>query len=135
MNENMNMNNRIINLDAATQSALSLSPLMEGRNKVSMEEIMVRFPGGVTLHDFDYVTTVDKKTHEDKTYPVFIIREDDTVCFFGGFVLFKMCRAWVEACGGDVDLARESLKASDIKVKFERGVTSNGNNITKVTRV
>ena len=113
----------------------NLSELMNGRNKVSIDELMQAFPNGFTLTDFDIVdyTTKDKDGNEKRrTYPVFIIKEDPNICFFGGVVLMNMVDSWLEDYDS-IDSCREDFRASGgVEIELYTGRTKGGNNITKV---
>lgn len=114
------------------RQATSLSSVMEGRSKISMEDIMKAYPNGVTVTEFDFVTTADKRGAEH-TYPVLAIAEDSNICFFGGAVLNKICVSWAESFDGDIQVASDALKAEGgVKMRFEKGSTKSGNSITKV---
>lgn len=110
----------------------SLSRIMEGRTKVTQEQIMQKFPDGVTVTEFEFLTVNDPKKGVS-TFPVLTIAEAPAVCFFGGAILSKICAAWASACDGDAEQASEELKASGgCKMKFVNSRTKSGNNITLV---
>ena len=110
----------------------SLSRIMEGRTKVTQESIMQKFPDGVTVTEFDFLTVNDPKKGVT-TFPVLTIAEEPTLCFFGGAILSKICAAWASACDGDAEQASEELKAAGgCKMKFVNSRTKSGNNITLV---
>lgn len=109
------------------QRETSLSRLMEGREKIKTEDIIKKYPNGVTLTEFDLVTI------DDNTFPVFAFAENDKECFFGGHVLTKIATGWVKACDGDVETASDNLKScGGIRVQFELSRTNKNNNITLV---
>lgn len=109
------------------QRETSLSRLMEGREKIKTEDIIKKYPNGVTLTEFDLVTI------DDSTFPVFTFAENDKECFFGGHVLTKIAIGWVKACDGDVETASDNLKScGGIRVQFELSRTNKNNNITLV---
>lgn len=110
----------------------SLSPVLQGRTKVSVSEIMSKYPDGVTIVGFDLIRTRDKQGEESE-YPVLAIEEDSSVCFFGGFVLHRIVKEWVALYSGDVAEASKSLtEAGGVKIKMHERKTKSGNNITTV---
>ena len=122
-----------MNFREMAKKETTLSRVMENRDKVSMDEIMNNYPGGVTITEFDFIHSTDKKGNPT-TYPVCAIKENENICFFGGSVLSKICMAWVDGYNGDVDLTSDELKKSGgVKMKFEKTTTKNGNNLTGVT--
>lgn len=109
------------------------SPVMEGREKTTTQEIIEKHPDGVTLVEFDIVSLYDERSKQDKPVPVFAIKEDDTVAFFGGVVLCKMAQAWAAAYAGDVAAASAELKATGgVKVKLTNAKTKNHQDVVSV---
>ena len=56
-------------------SATSISKIMEGRVKISNDELMTKYPDGVTILGFDWMKGDDGK------YPVCIFEENGNECF------------------------------------------------------
>lgn len=110
-----------------------LSPVMEGREKISMKEIKKDYDGVVTIVEFDFITTNDPKKGES-TFPVFAIAEDEGLCFFGGELLNRIARNWASLYDGDIEAASNALKESGgVKVKLESKTTKGGRDFTAVT--
>lgn len=108
------------------------SPVMEGREKTTTQEVIDKYPNGVTLTEFDIVILPDK-SGEEKPVPVFAIKEDPGVAFFGGVVLSKMAQAWATAYEGDIATASAELKASGgVKVKLTNSKTKSHNDVVSV---
>lgn len=109
------------------QETTSLSPLMQGRDKFSMEELIKEYPNGVTVMEFDKVES------GDESYPVFTFAEKPNVFTCGGRILANICDAWVKEYNGDIETASNDLKnAGGVRMRFYAGRTKNGNNLTKV---
>ena len=51
----------------------SLSPVLQGRTKVSVSEIMSKYPDGVTIVEFDLIRTRDKQGEESE----YVMVEDE----------------------------------------------------------
>lgn len=119
------------NFKETARNTTLLSPLMVGREKISTDDIIKKYPDGFTVLEFDIVP--DGK---GKTYPVFTIAEDDELYYCGGIVLNKIAEEWIDGFNGDVESASNELKASGgVKFKLEGTKTKAGNNLTNVTIV
>lgn len=109
-----------------------LSEVMEDRTKLSVDEIIEKYPNGVTIIEFDIVTIEDPKKGSS-TFPVFAIKEDPETCFFGGAILSKIASEWANAYGGDIETASAELtKCGGVKIKMYAKKTKAGNNLTAV---
>lgn len=104
----------------------TLSPLMEGREKIDTDKVIELYPEGFTVINFDIITTgLD-------TYPILIIKEDNSKFIFGGAIMKNICAGWVEQFDGDIESASKALEsAGGVRMKFEKARTKNGNNLTK----
>ena len=111
--------------DKAKASTL-LSDLMQGRTKLGTEEVIAKFPNGFTIEDFDIVN--DSKSE----YPVFTIKEDKTVCFFGGAILHNMVNSWTEGYENLEDCRNDFREEGGVRIRLYMGKTKTGNNLTKV---
>lgn len=117
----------------AAKKQTQLSPVMEGREKISIREIKEQYKGVVTITEFDFITTNDPKKGES-TFPVFAIEEDPSLCFFGGELLNRIARDWAALYEGDIEAASSALKDSGgVKVKLESKTTKGGHDFTSVT--
>lgn len=107
-----------------------LSSLQNDREKITTEELVQKFPEGITVNAFDFATV------QDKTFAVVTFSEDDSLYYNGGTVLTKMCLAWAAGFDGDPETASVALaKAGGVKLKFAESKTKNGNNVTTITVV
>ena len=118
------MSNRFTKI---AEKATSLSPLMNGREKIDIDEIISYYPYGITITEFDIITTgVD-------TFPVFLFEEDNTKFGFGGIVLHQIIDSWVQEFEGDIEATSKALKADGgVKMKFKKSRTKTGNNVTLI---
>lgn len=115
------------NFREAAKAETTMSELMQGREKVTTDYIIRNYPTGVTIVEFDMITT------EGKTFPVLAFREDDKKFFMGGTVITNICLSWVKAFEGDIKGASEALKASGgVTMILSAGRTKKGNNVTNV---
>lgn len=115
-----------INFRKVAIEATTLSTLMLGREKIKMEELVRKYPGGVTIVAVDKIP--DSKTGE--MYSLFLFKEDTSVFATGGVVLNKIVDEWLKAYEGDVDMLNHDLHESGgVSVKFRYDRTSNGNNM------
>ena len=106
---------------------ITLSELMTGRTQLKTEDIIAKYPNGVTVNRFDIVVL------DGKAFPIATIAEDDSVYFNGGTIMSKICEEWANSYGGEIESASNDLeKAGGVKMIFEQAKTKKGNNITRV---
>lgn len=123
------MGNMFTNL---ARKATTLSPIIEGKTKISVAEIIDKYPDGITLTNFDIISGTDQNG-ESTTYPVFTFSEDDTRFGFGGSVLKNIINAWLAAFDGDVEGCSKALASNGgVKMKFAQGRTKAGRSITTI---
>ena len=100
----------------------TLSPIMDGRTRLSMDDVISSYPNGVTVDGFDIIH-----------YSVVTFAEDSDKFFFGGKVLTNIVNGWIAVFEGDIEKASSALKDSGgVKMQFAHGRTKNGNNLTTV---
>jgi len=113
------------------QEMTSKSPLLNGKTKYSTDEMIKAYPDGFTIIAFDLIEGNNAKG-EEVSYPIFNIAENETVVYFGGTVLKKICQGWLDMFDGDIEEANNELKKDGVKVKLSVGRTKKGNNIVNV---
>lgn len=112
--------------------ATVLSPIMTDREKVSTEDIIKNYPDGITVIEFDLVTTPDKDGN-NQTYPVIGFKEDETKFLYGGKALMDIVAVWLSHFEGDIESTSAALKAAGgIKIQLEPARTKTGRNFTRV---
>ena len=119
------------NFKKVANDELSLSPLMDGRDKVETDEL---YGKELTVVAFDFITTTDKDG-ESKTYPVVNFEEMPNKFYLGGALLAKVFQAWANdpAFAGDVEECSAALAESGgVKFRFSKTKTRSGNNLTKI---
>lgn len=110
----------------------TLSPLLDGREKLSMEDVVKTYPDGITVIGFDFVECADKKGNM-VTFPVLVFKEDTTKFFFGGLMLQKICTSWAAKFEEDTQKASLELeKVGGVKMRFEATRTNSGNSLYAV---
>ena len=120
----------MFNFRESAMNSTLLSSLQNNREKISTEDLISMFPGGITVNAFDFATV------KDKTFAVVTFLEDDSHYYNGGTVLTKMCVAWAAGFNGDPESASVALgKAGGVKLKFTMSKTKDGNNVTTITVV
>lgn len=116
-----------INLREIATKALTLSPLVAGREKIETEDLIGKT---LTIVGMDMVTTRDKRDNEDKTYPVCIFEELPDNFYFGGFLLKKLAVIWANEFDGDFEeLSNYLAETGGVKIRF-KGKAKNGNTNT-----
>lgn len=110
--------------------ATTLSPLMDGRTKITMEDIKKTYPDGITVIGFDSVPSSD-----GEFYFIGIFEEDTSKFFNGGLVFTKMCMAWMNNSEGTCEsLSNELIKSGGIKLKFDtKKVKDSNRTVTTIT--
>lgn len=111
---------------AAAKKATTLSPIMEGKERLTVDDVISLYPEYVTINGFDIISS------GLESYPVLTFAEDSNKFVFGGAIMNNICHDWAQLYDGDVEEASEQLnKAGGVKIKFEKGRTKSGNNLTK----
>lgn len=120
-----------IALDATT-----MSELMNGRDKMDTEELIKKYPNGVTIDFIDNVNMSQEDGDAENVW-IFVTKEQPDKFTFGGFVLAKIFNNILAEFEGDYDAMIEeynsSLKEDKLRVKLERAKTKTKREITKVT--
>lgn len=112
--------------------ATTLSSIMEGREKLNTDEVIKRYPNGITITEFDVVTTPDQNGNPS-TYPVIAFAEDSTKFIYGGKAIMDMVTMWLANFEGDIETTSNALKAAGgVKVKMTSAKTKQGRNFTRV---
>ena len=94
-----------MSLKQLAQKELAKSPLIAGFEKLDTEDILNQ---PVTAIAFDIATARDSETGEEKTYPVFLLKEYEGKYYSGGYLLNKMVQCWM-AEYEDVEEASKAL--------------------------
>ena len=106
---------------AATASCV----LMENRTKISTEELITRYPEGVTITAFDFLTGDNGK------YPVCLFKENDNECFFGGSALTEICISWMDGYTTTEQCSTDLGASGGVKIKFIKSKTKNRRDFIK----
>ena len=115
------------NLSLLAKKATVVSELMNGKTKLSTEELIAKYPDGI------HVTAIDKVTSTgDRNYSIFTFAENPNVFCNGGTVMNKIVDSWLEALGGSLTDVNAELEAEPVGMKFIKAQTKSGKNITKV---
>lgn len=120
-----------IALDATT-----ISELMNGRDKMDTEELIKKYPDGVTIDFIDNVN-MSQEDGEAENVWVFVTGEQPDKFTFAGFVLAKIFNNILVEFEGDyaemIETYNSALKEDKLRVKLERAKTKSKREITKVT--
>lgn len=119
-----------IALDATT-----MSEIMNGRDKMDTEEIIKKYPEGVTIDFIDNVN-MQQEDGEENVW-IFVTEEQPNKFTFAGFVLAKIFNNILIEFEGDyaemIETYNSALKEDKLRVKLERAKTKAKREITKVT--
>lgn len=105
----------------------TLSPIMDGREKIKMEDLVKQHPMGVTITAVDMIP--DAKTGE--MYSVFTFQEDTTKFASGGVVFNKIAKKWLEEYSYDINMLSHDLAEEKVFIKFYYDRTANKRDIVK----
>ena len=104
----------------------TLSFLMEGRTKIETEDLLATYKKGITVTGVDIQHGTDDQG-QPAEYPVVIFKEDDTVFYFGGTVLAKILKGWLDDFDGDAEACSAALAASGgCHITLAKGKTKDG---------
>lgn len=119
-----------IALDATT-----MSEIMNGRDKMDTEELIKKYPDGVTIDFIDNVN-MQQEDGEENVW-IFVTEEQPNKFTFAGFVLAKIFNNILDEFEGDyaemIETYNSALKEDKLRVKLERAKTKAKREITKVT--
>lgn len=119
-----------IALDATT-----MSEIMNGRDKMDTEELIKKYPEGVTIDFIDNVN-MQQEDGEENVW-IFVTEEQPNKFTFAGFVLAKIFNNILAEFEGDyaemIETYNSALKKDKLRVKLERAKTKSKREITKVT--
>jgi hypothetical protein len=119
-----------IALDATT-----MSEIMNGRDKMDTEELIKKYPEGITIDFIDNVN-MQQEDGEENVW-IFVTEEQPNKFTFAGFVLAKIFNNILAEFEGDyaemIETYNSALKEDKLRVKLERAKTKSKREITKVT--
>lgn len=119
-----------IALDSTT-----MSELMNRRDKMDTEELIKKYPNGVTIDFIDNVN-MQQEDGEENVW-IFVTEEQPDKFTFAGFVLAKIFNNILSEFEGDyaemIETYNSALKEDKLRVKLERAKTRSKREITKVT--
>lgn len=113
----------------------TMSELMSGRDKMDTEELIKKYPNGVTIDFIDNVN-MQQEDGEENVW-IFVTEEQPNKFTFAGFVLAKIFNNILAEFEGDyaemIKTYNSALKEDKLRVKLERAKTKSKREITKVT--
>lgn len=113
----------------------TMSELMNGRDKMDTEELIKKYPNGVTIDFIDNVN-MQQEDGEENVW-IFVTEEQPNKFTFAGFVLAKIFNNILDKFEGDyaemIETYNSALKEDKLRVKLERAKTKSKREITKVT--
>ena len=113
----------------------TMSELMSGRDKMDTEELIKKYPDGITIDFIDNVN-MQQEDGEENVW-IFVTEEQPNKFTFAGFVLAKIFNNILTEFEGDyaemIETYNSALKEDKLRVKLERAKTKSKREITKVT--
>lgn len=113
----------------AAKRAVTISPLMEGRDKLDNSEIIAA-GNAVTIDAFDL-------THDDKgeVYGIYTLAEYPERFVFAGMILTEIFTEWLQDYNGDCEAASADLKKlGGVKMELEQRPTRDGKRTVTVPK-
>lgn len=125
------------NFKQAAEQAVILCPIMEGRTKMTTEEVINQ---DLTVVGFDFAPKYDQMGNvitddngETDEYGVIIFDEFPDKYYSAGTIFTKICKTWVAGFDGNAAAASEELKNSGgVRVRFFMGKTKKSQNLVNV---
>lgn len=111
---------------AAAKANSSTKSIIEGKEKITTEEIVKFYGGNVTIIDFDIIT--NKK---GEALTVFIFREDQEKFFFGGKGLFDLINELSVDYDG-IENLKEAVRDEGLAIKMTPTKTQAGRDYTAI---
>lgn len=115
--------------------ATTISEIMNGRDKMDTEELIKKYPEGVTIDFIDNIN-MQQEDGEENVW-IFVTEEQPNKFTFAGFVLAKIFNNILAEFEGDyaemIETYNSALKEDKLRVKLERAKTKAKREITKVT--
>lgn len=113
--------------DKAKQ-AQQINPIMENRDKITLEDVMAKYPKGVTLRECAILH--DSTNNSD--YVACVVDEEPNSFFFGGIALLGLIESTLETYVNPEDFYAE-LKEEGLPIMFSKKRSKNGRIYTAVT--
>lgn len=118
-----------MNFRDVAKKAVKVSDLAEGKEKISTEEIIDKYPEKITINGFERCEMGNKVKF------IYTLKEEPEKFAYAGLMLEKCFNSIISAYGGDYIRAQKefSLDKQGLPVKLEKKTTLDGNDITVVT--
>lgn len=117
-----------MDIRSIARKAVTMSELMEGRDKIDTKDIIKYYSQGITIVDAEKV----HMSEDEKDFYVYIFDEDKKVFAFAGMVLNKIFDSILAECEGDIDIFHKTLRNEKLMVKLYEGKTKDKQPITLV---
>lgn len=110
-------------LNDVAKKVSGVSELTAGRTKLSTEDVITKYPNGVTI------AAVDLFGSGEDAYAVINIIEDSGVYFFGGQSITNLVKDWLNMCG-TISEVNAQLKKEPVKILLKQTKTKKGKDFT-----
>ena len=117
-------------MNRLAKAATSLSGKTRSREKMKLDEVLIRYPEGVTLNWIDLRTSDD-----DVDYCVFTFEEEPERFSSGAGDFMKLWEAWTAEFGGSISDMQEYLAANPLRIKIWKQKTKSKKTYTCVSVV
>lgn len=113
---------------ALAKEATTLSEIMKGRTKVDVDEL---YGQEITITGFDFLSSTDN-SGETKDFAVCTYKEDEGAFFYGGTILTKICKNWMQDYDSPAEASEALAEEGGVVIVMTKGKTKKGNTITNV---
>lgn len=108
------------------QKAQGTMGLMNGREKIATEDLLAKYPNGITITSFDILNG------QNGEHMICTFAEDTSRFYNGGKILTDMAKAWVEDYQSVEEANKDFMTCGGVKVKLSKGRTKKGNTIIEI---
>ena len=110
------------------KAAVQSNPIMENREKITLDEVIAKFPNGVTLRECAILH--DNTNNSD--YVACVIDELKDRFFFGGVAVLGLIERIIEEYDTEEEF-KEDLENEGLPIVFSKKRSKNGRIYTSVT--
>ena len=106
-----------MNFKDIAKERISLAKIMEGRDKISTEDLIINYPNGFIIDEIEYIT-IPKSENDIDEFWAFHVKDTNKFAF-AGYVLSQIFEEFLKTMEGDYKaLYTEFAQSGGIKVKL-----------------
>lgn len=113
------------------RKATSNSWVLEGRTKVTQEDVIRNHKDGITVTAFDIMKGKDKQGNPSE-YAVIAFKEEPDKAFFAGSVLTGICKEWLDGYESSEAASADLADDGGVRIKLSTQKSKEGRTYTAV---